>query len=516
MRNWRPPRGRAQGGPASRRVGGGDGRAARDIAWALILVSLGACVATYVGRPLAVGVLLVAASGLFSWRRWTDALRVEEQLAWQSLHDPLTGLPDRSLVADRFALSVARTRRSARWIAVICLDIDRFGVLNETWGHDVGDEVLRRVATRLRAALRPTDTLARLGGDRFVAVCDDVPSVAHAEEITRRLADSFRDPFDIDGTTLVVTASAGVAVSQDPDAELNDLLREADAALSRDGVENDGALAVRIAHAGGTSQRALMERRLRAALDRNEFVLRYQPVCAASDGSIEGVEALLRWEDPEVGLVPPIEFVPLLEDSGLIIPVGAWVLDEACRQAAEWDRTLGRSLHIAVNVSPRQLTHMDFATRLEAILDEHTLDPSRLWLEITEAAFMNDASSAWTLLKRVKEMGVKLAADDFGTGYSSLSYVRRFALDQLKVDKSFVDGMVESAEDLAIVQSIIGIAQALKLQVVAEGVERPDQLRLLRDLGCDLVQGYLLHRPMTAADISTLLVPATATEVVGA
>ena len=509
MRGWRRPGGRDVGGP-------GSSRAARDVALGAALLVPAATLTTLLAVPLVSAGLLVVACGVFAWRRWTDVLVAEKQLAWQTLHDPLTGLPDRSLLADRFAQSVARTRRNARWLTVICLDLDRFGILNETWGHDTGDEVLRRVAGRLRAALRPTDTLARLGGDRFVAVCDDVPSVAHAEEIARRLADSFREPFDIEGTTLVVTASVGVAVSEDPDAQLNDLLREADAALSREGDENDGTLAVRVARAGGTSQRAIMERRLRAALDRGEFVLRYQPVCAASDASIQGVEALLRWEDPETGLVPPIEFVPLLEDSGLIIPVGAWVLDEACRQAAEWDRLLGRSLHVAVNVSPRQLTRMDFATRLETILATHALDPSRLWLEITEAAFMNDASSAWTLLKRVKEMGVKLAADDFGTGYSSLSYVRRFALDQLKVDQSFVDGMVESAEDLAIVQSIIGIAQALKLQVVAEGVERPDQLRLLRDLGCDLVQGYLLHRPMTAADISALLLPVAATEAVGA
>ena len=475
----------------------------------MLLASTGAAVANSSGRPVVVAAVVVVTALLFAWRRWSDAARFEERLAWQALHDPLTGLPDRHLLADRFAQGVARARRTSRWVAVVCLDLDRFGVLNETWGHDTGDEVLRLAASRLRATLRPTDTLSRLGGDRFVAVCDEVRSVADAEDIARRLGASFGDPFDVDGTRLVVTASAGVAVSQDPDAELGDLLREADAALSRAREEGDGAIAVRTARAGGASQRALLERRLRAALERDEFVLRYQPVCSVADGSVQGVEALLRWDDPETGLVPPADFVPLLEDSGLIIPVGSWVLDEACRQAAEWERELGRPMHVAVNVSPRQLTQPAFADAVEASLEAHGIDPSRLWLEITEASLLHDASSAWSLLRRLKKAGVRLAADDFGTGYSSLSHIRRFALDQLKVDKSFVDGMVESAEDLAIVQSIVGIAQALHLQVVAEGVERPEQLRLLRDLGCDLVQGYLLHRPMTADSIAALLAPST-------
>jgi diguanylate cyclase (GGDEF)-like protein len=438
---------------------------------------------------------------------WRDFSRLLGRPHSANLHrDPLTGLPNRALLYDALCQELAECRQNGGRLAVLFLDLDRFKKVNDSYGHEIGDELLVAVAGRLSEVVRNGDLLARVGGDEFVAVCGPVTTVKDAESIADRLALALGAPLFLSGDRpFSATASIGVALA-DGRSTPEGVLREADAAMYRaKAAGRNGRVTFDPAMRADFQQKLAMEGRLRQALERHEFRLHYQPVIALASEEIVGFEALLRWNS-DVGRVSPVEFVPLLEETGLIVPVGSWVLEEACRQARKWDAYGRRALTMAVNVSAHQLAQSDFVEVVTGVLARTGICPTRLCLEITEATLMDDVVAVWSSLRRLKGLGVKLAIDDFGTGYSSLSYLKSFSLDVLKVDQSFVRGLRESPEDAAIVQAVITLAQALGLAAVAEGVETPDQLATLKALGCDFAQGYYFTRPEPPEEIERLLI----------
>jgi diguanylate cyclase (GGDEF)-like protein len=446
---------------------------------------------------LAIGLIV------FTSRRWRETVRDSAQLAaHRALYDPLTGLPNRILLHEQLTAALAKGREHEARVAVLFIDLDRFKHVNDNFGHAAGDHLLSAVAERLRSAVRTEDLLARLGGDEFVVVCPEVTYTGEAETIAERLLMALAHPFFVKNAELGVSASVGIAFSDNTSRgrkeSADTLLHDADAAMYRAKAHGPGKYTIfdRSMKADRVS-RDKTEERLQEALAEDEFVLHYQPIIDVADERIVGVEALIRWEDPVRGTIPPLDFVPQLEETGLIAPVGEWALEEACRQIAAWTEaypSLG-PLRVSVNVSPRQLLQAHFGDVVIRVLQRTGANPSQLCLEITEAALMGDVVSAWAELRKVKALGVALAIDDFGTGYSSVSYVRNFALDSLKIDQSFVRALSSCVEDTAIVKAVIHMAHALSLDTVAEGVETPEQLALLKDLGCDFAQGYLFSRP---------------------
>jgi diguanylate cyclase (GGDEF)-like protein/PAS domain S-box-containing protein len=430
--------------------------------------------------------------------------RAEEAARHDALHDSVTRLPNRALLLDRLAHAL---RRRDQRVAVVLLDVDDFRVVNESLGHTAGDRVLAQVAPRLAAELRPGDTIARFSGDAFAVVCEDVDDDTHAERIAERLTAAFATPFCVDGEDLFVTASAGVVVGAGGDRP-EDLIRDADAAMCRaketghgrwerfDPRLRDRALA-----------RLRIETELRRAIAGGELRLHFQPYWSLPDHGLAGVEALVRWQHPERGLLGPGEFVPVAESTGLIVPLGTWVLREACRQLAAWRREhpAAAGLKLRVNLSARQVTHPGLLETVAAALRDHDIEPAAVGLEITEGLLLQDSAGVAATLNGLKELGVALVLDDFGTGYSSLSYLRRFPIDQLKIDRSFVAGLEEHESDRAIVRAIVGMAAALGLTVVPEGVETDEQLGALVELGCDFAQGFLLARPLEPAAVEELL-----------
>jgi diguanylate cyclase (GGDEF)-like protein len=425
----------------------------------------------------------------------------------QATHDGLTGLPNRNLVIDRLTHAIARARRRPDTLAVLFIDLDRFKVVNDSLGHSVGDEVLVQVAQRLEEAVRPGDTVARLAGDEFVVVCEDVEGDADVLALAHRIADAVAAPIPLYGRDAIITASIGIALAGES-TRAEDLLRDADVAMYR--AKERGRARLELFDEDMRTrmlQRLEIEHALRRALQRREFVLYYQPTVSLATGRIVSVEALLRWPDPERGLVMPDEFIPVAEENGLIMPLGRWALEEACRQLAQWRREYPEwsDLEVSVNLSARQFADPDLVPVVAGALREAGLDPSGLWLEITESVLMEEAESTVETLRALRALGVHLSIDDFGTGYSSLSYLKRFPVDVLKIDRSFVDGLGTDAEDEAIVTAVVRLAQALELGVVAEGVETAGQLAELRRLGCTAVQGYYFGRPMPAADLASKL-----------
>ncbi len=449
--------------------------------------------------------VLPAATSLFAYRRYTAAKRGQDQLAQLSMQDPLTGLANRRYLGAWLDHVLARSRSPYFQIAVLFVDLDRYKAVNDTYGHEVGDQLMIGVAARLQAALRGDDRVVRYGGDEFVVVCTDVSSKADAERIADRLIAAISEPVIIAGEAITISASVGIALATAHEDTRDQLLREADDAMCR--AKAIGGTHATFDRSTKPASRRHLADRLQHALDRDQFVLHYQPVVAVEDGALVGVEALIRWDDPDRGVLPPSEFVPLLEESGLIVPVGTWVLEEACRQARRWRTAFPDRppLRVTVNVAARQLAQADFAAVLARAFSTTGVEPSQLCLEITESALMQDVTGAWAALRRAKVAGVSLALDDFGTGYSSLSYIRRFSLDMLKVDRSFIEGLGASPEDAAIVEHVIGMAQALGMEVVGEGVETAIQLEHLRRFGCDLAQGYLFSRPVEAEAIDDML-----------
>ncbi|MBW3668996.1 MAG: EAL domain-containing protein [Actinobacteria bacterium] len=425
----------------------------------------------------------------------------------QATHDALTGLPNRTLVIDRLTHALARARRRPGALAVLFVDLDRFKVVNDSLGHSVGDEVLMQIAQRLLAAVRPGDTVARLAGDEFVVVCEDVANESDVLLLADRVAQAVAAPIPLYGRDAIITASIGIALAA-PDTRAEDLLRDADVAMYRAKERGrarlelfDEAMRTRML------ERLEIEHALRRALAHHEFVLHYQPTVSLRTGRIISVEALLRWPDPDRGLVMPDEFIPIAEENGLIVPLGRWALEEACRQLAAWRSEYPdcADLQVSVNLSARQFAAPDLVPSVAAALRDAGLPPSRLWLEITESVLMDEAEATIETLQALRGLGVHLSIDDFGTGYSSLSYLKRFPVDVLKIDRSFVDGLGADAEDEAIVTAVVRLAHALDLQVVAEGVETGAQLAELRRLGCNAVQGYYFAHPQPASEMGEML-----------
>ena len=430
----------------------------------------------------------------------TDADAAARRL---SLTDPLTGLPNRVLFADRLDHALARARRDGTQIAVLLLDVDQFKLVNDSLGHDAGDELLTAIAPRLLDAVRESDTVARLAADEFAVLCEGIQEDDDAIALGERIGASLREPVPVQGRELFVTASTGIVVSADGAETTPDLLSHADAAMYRAKEAGRGRVVLYDELTrGGWVDRLRMETDLRLALERGELSLVYQPIVDLRDGRTRSVEALLRWTHPERGPIGPDVFIPVAEETGLIVEIGRWVLETAVAQVAEWQRTQpgARGLGVTVNVSGRQLFHESLVGDVERVAAESGIAPGTLGLEITESVLM-DEGDAVTVLEALRARGARLSLDDFGTGYSSLSYLKRFPLDTLKIDRAFVSGLGTGQDDAALVATIVSMAGTLGLEVVAEGVETEEQLRLLRDLGCDRAQGFLLARPLPPADL---------------
>jgi diguanylate cyclase (GGDEF)-like protein len=421
----------------------------------------------------------------------------------QALHDPLTGLPNRALLADRIEQALARDLRTQGRVTVLFLDVDLFKVINDSLGHAAGDRILVELATRLGRFLRLGDTLARFGGDEFVIVCEDVPEEEVAS-LVDRVTDALMDPFEFEGRTVTVTASIGIAVADDT-TDADTLLRDADAAMYRAkaGGRNQAVVFDQGMH-DQAAARLEAESGLRRALERDELRVHYQPVVDVGTGATVGFEALVRWQHPELGLLPPAHFIAVAEETGLIVPLGEWVLHQALRQTSQWRATVpgGENLWVAVNLSARQLRSPHLVEMLSGVLSEVDIPPAAVRLEITESVVMDEIGRTIDALDSIRKLGISLAIDDFGTGYSSLSYLKRLPVSTIKIDRSFVAGLAGSdTSAVALVNAIIGMGRALDLEVIAEGVETPEQVRALGMLGAGLAQGYVWSPPIESSQI---------------
>jgi diguanylate cyclase (GGDEF)-like protein/PAS domain S-box-containing protein len=464
-------------------------------------------VTVYFDRPRTAGRsdirLLEAAAGLAGIA--IERSQAQTRLAHQAAHDALTGLPNRVFFLDRAAHALARTRRSRSSVAVLFCDLDRFKVINDSLGHEAGDKLLRELARRLQEVVRPGDTVARFGGDEFTILCESIADEAHALAIAERVGHVAATPFALGDAEVLVTMSVGIALGSGARTSPEALIENADAAMYRAKARGGNRREVFDRDMRARSKRRLaLQSALHRAVERGEFRVFYQPVVCLRSRLPVGAEALVRWQHPERGLVGPDEFIGLAEETGLIVPIGAQVLREACRQVERW-RVAGagrQPLCIKVNLSARQFAHPSLVEVVAGILAETGVDPARVYLEITESVLMDDAESTGAALSELKSLGVSLAVDDFGTGYSSLLYLKRFPVDELKVDRTFVAGLLGNAEDRAIVAAVVNLAHTLGLKAVAEGVESTGQLARLQELGCDMGQGYHFGRPMPAESMA--------------
>ena len=435
-----------------------------------------------------------------------ERARFERQLDYQALHDPLTGLPNRLLLLDHLELALAHAEREHEQVAVLFLDIDRFKLINDSLGHGAGDRILIETAQALEALMRPGDTVGRFGGDEFAIVCDGVDGEHDVGLIAERIGQALSEPVLVAGREVFLSASIGIAMwdpAKPPDAE--ELVRSAEVALDRAKEKGGSRWELFDSDMQRRALRRLeMEHDLYRALDRAELRLLYQPQVRCADGVLSGVEALVRWEHPTRGLIGPGEFVPLAEETGLIMPIGAWVLEEACRQGRTWRaENPGVPMTVSVNLSVLQLTQPNLVEAVTRVLEETGLDPSELCLEVTETTMMRDPAATLATLTALKGLGVEVGIDDFGTGYSSLGYLSRMPLDQLKIDRSFVVALDEP-DNARIVAALIGLSHALGLEVVAEGVETEVHVRDLTALGCDIAQGYLFAKALDPAEITRI------------
>ena len=449
----------------------------------------------------------VAAAYLLNAQARVDLEDSSERSHESAMHDALTGLPNRTLFLERLDHAVRRGRRSGKMAAVLFADLDRFKLVNDLHGHGAGDELLVTVAERLTGVLRPGDTLARLSGDEFVILCEDLDEPAQVDVIAARIGTAVAAPIVLSGIEMDITASVGIAFSGPGDELSEQVLQDADAAMyqaKRKGGARHQIVDLREQQLA--AQRASLERELRGALARGELRTEYQPIVATDDGRITGVEALLRWAHPSRGLVLPTVLVPLAERSGLITEIGRWVLEHACPEQHRWqNRPQADALTMSINVSAHQLMSQDYAATVAAILSASNTDPELVTLEVTESVFVQDSERALVVLRELKRIGVRLALDDFGTGYSSLNYLRQFPIDVVKIDRGFVADLDHDRASHAIVVAMVAMAHMMGMKVVAEGVETIEQHAELASLDCDSCQGFYFAPPMPADDVDTLL-----------
>jgi diguanylate cyclase (GGDEF)-like protein len=449
--------------------------------------------------------------------------QIEEQLLHNAFHDGLTGLANRALFIDHLKLALGRAERHEAYrFAVLFLDLDRFKSVNDSLGHTVGDQLLVAIARRLETIVRPGDTVSRLGGDEFTVLLDDLKDADEAEAVAERLQRELAMPFNLGGHEVFVTVSIGVAVSGDGYPRPEDILQDADTAMYR--AKRLGKARHEVFEQGMRAHAADvlgLERDLRQAIERRELFLEYQPIVSLGTGVLRGFEALVRWRHPERGVIPPLKFIPIAEETGQIIPLGIWVLEEACRQMRRWQDVspAGEPLTMSVNLSGKQFMQSDLLEQIQGVLRETGLDPRSLKLEITETVVMENIDTATRTLEQLRALGVELSIDDFGTGYSSLSYLQSFPVSTLKIDRSFVSRMTESDGTAEIVRTIMRLARSLGMDVVAEGVETEGQRARLTDMECEFGQGYYFSKPMGEDDVEAFLfnrLPPTGPEPQGA
>ncbi len=460
------------------------------------------------GRQTALAVVLITGLSLaMSWSLLRMRRQRKEHLLYHTLYDPLTGLPNRTLFVERVEQALLRAVRESGSIAVLVVDLDNFEEIDHSLGHDAGDEVLKAAAEQLVASARPGGTVARLFGDEFAVLLEDVPEKDAAVSAADRIGEALGSPIGLGEVEVSVSASVGISVGGSEGDSPEGLLREADVAMHE--AKRKGKARHKVFDPGGgttTSGRLLVESELRRAIKEGELLVYYQPLIVLETGKIRGVEALVRWQHPTYGLVPPAEFVPLAEQTGLIAPMGRWVLEEACRQVRLWQREHPSDppLELSVNVSACQFRQPNLVEEIFRTLKSTGLDPGHLRLEITESVMVHDVSAA-AALRKLKGSGIGLSMDDFGTGYSNLSYFKHLPIDALKIDRSYVSGLGSDAEDTAIVHATVAFARALNLEVTAEGIENDEQLTRLKELGCELGQGYHFARPLPVDEAAKLL-----------
>lgn len=440
----------------------------------------------------------------------TERKLAENKLVYDALHDSLTGLSNRALLLQRLEHCIARSRRDPQLLfAVLFLDLDQFKLINDTYGHNFGDRLLVEVAQRLSRSLRQVDTVARLGGDEFVVMLEQVESQERAEFVAQRLVEILREPYALEQASVVITPSVGIVLGQNYSGNAEEMLRHADIAMYRAKALGRNRLAFYTAGMGeAVLQRVTLEKELRRAVENHEFVVYYQPVLRMSDGYICGFEALLRWNHPQQGVVLPADFLPVMEELGLIVPVGFWSIQTACRQVKEWQQTFKseKAFTIHVNLSPVQIQHSDLMERLGMILHETAFSAEDLVVEITEDLAIEPRAEINDILRLLRTWGVQIHLDDFGTVYSSRGKLKTMQVDTLKIDRGFVQRMNLQRDETDIVHTILALAKGLGLHTVAEGVEQEAQLERLRELGCDFWQGYLFARPLPAQEIEQLLI----------
>lgn len=445
------------------------------------------------------------ASYLFITGNINSHKATEERNQFLATHDFLTSLPNRYLFTERLQHAIDMSQQTKQQHAVLFMDLDDFKAINDSLGHQTGDRLLQQLAVRLLSIIKQSDTVARIGGDEFTILLEHIDHVNHISEVSKRIIGSFEQPFEIDGNQLKITTSIGVALYPNDHDDVNDLIRCAGAAMyhAKECGKNNVQFFTSEIHQR-IERRFMLDRDMRDAIENNQFELYYQPQIDAQQGEITGVEALIRWQHPEKGLLMPADFIPFAEESDLITELGNWVLTTACKQAPQWSQVSPTELTVSVNVSVRQLMHSEFIDSVTSIVKETQVNPNFITLELTESIMLRQPELAISLLNQLKEMGFKLSIDDFGTGYSSLQYLRLLPLDQLKIDQSFVHA-IRSKEGLAIINTICALGHSMGLSLLAEGVEDADILPLLQELGCRHVQGFLYSYPLNLVDANRFL-----------